>query len=102
MARLSEGHFTAEKIKQKQNSFKIANFTERKTMKSFHFINEYNEENLDTDRVVQFIIQNSKSLDEIWYVKTKLEEHLDDLSDKNKNLKDRMWLHEFRKKMRLK
>jgi len=43
-------------------------------MKSFHFINEYNEENLDTDRVVQFIIENSKSLDEIWYVKTKLEE----------------------------
>ena len=71
-------------------------------MKSFHFINEYNEENLDTDRVVQFIIENSKSLDEIWYVKTKLEEHLDDLSDKNENLKDKMWLHEFRKKMRLK
>ncbi len=71
-------------------------------MKSFHFINEYNEENLDTDRVVQFIIENSKSLDEIWYVKTKLEEHLDDLSDKNQNLKDKMWLHEFRKKMRLK
>lgn len=71
-------------------------------MKSFHFINEYNEENLDTDRVVQFIIENSKSLDEIWYVKTKLEEHLDDLSDKNPNLKDKMWLHEFRKKMRLK
>lgn len=76
-------------------------------MKSFHFINEYNEENLDTDRVVQFIIENSKSLDEIWYVKTKLEEHLDDLSDKNENLKDKltkyeMWLHEFRKKMKLK
>lgn len=71
-------------------------------MKSFHFINEYNEENLDTDRVVQFIIENSKSLDEIWYVKTKLEEHLDDLSDKNENLKNKMWLHEFRKKMRLK
>ncbi len=71
-------------------------------MKSFHFINEYNEENLDTDRVIQFIIENSKSLDEIWYVKTKLEEHLDDLSDKNQNLKDKMWLHEFRKKMRLK
>ena len=71
-------------------------------MKSFHFIDEYNEEQLDSDRLVQFIIDNSKSLDEIWYIMTKLNDHLEDKKDTNRVLKDRMWLHEFRKKMRLK
>lgn len=71
-------------------------------MNPFHSKDEYNETQFDADKLVKYALKHAKNMDEIWYIKTKLEDFLEEHKDKNPDMKDRMWLHEFRKKMRLK